>query len=91
MLDDIQLPSARTIRMTLVDIDAHQSSEQPIKIFATLLGVLIYAENYGFRRNDETIGAPILISQRRGELVVSLWTDTSCENPTHQISLRRRS
>ena len=89
MLDDIQLPNARTVRMTLLDMDAVHESEQKVKVLVTPFGVGIFAGGYRAGGKETSDGAPVLVNQHKGKLIVSVWADINSPEPTHQIPLNR--
>jgi hypothetical protein len=84
MDQDIQLPSFRTVRMTLIDTDMVHDSEQEIKVVVTPLGVSIIAEGYG---TAGRILHPLFITQQKGELLVFLNADINVAGATHVIRL----
>lgn len=84
ILDDIQLPCFRTIRMTLIDTDMVHDSEQNIKVAVTPLGVSLFADGYS---TFDRIRSLLFVTQQKGELVVFVKADINAVNPTHVIRL----
>lgn len=86
-MEDIQLPCAKTVRMTLIDTDPVASGDQTVKLFVTPLGIQLFADGYGDFGSAEGYGAPVFITQQRGELVLYVFADINKEDPTHRIKL----
>ncbi len=87
MTTDLQFPNAKTIRMTLVDVDYEHFSEQPVRVFATPLGVSFFADTYGDHTSAEGHGSPIFLELCKGHLRLFVWADINREEPTHIIDL----
>jgi hypothetical protein len=85
MIEDIQLPTVRTVRMKLVDMDPVHDSTQEIKVMVTPFGVSIFAEGFGGLTSGGK--APVLVSQSKGKLIVSIWIGDEPNEPTHRIVL----
>lgn len=84
MDDDIQLPSFRTVRMTLIDTDQVHCSEQKVKVFVSSLGISISAEGYS---TADRMTVPIVVTQDKGELILIVFADINTDRPTHVIRL----
>ncbi|HVX12180.1 MAG TPA: hypothetical protein VHC22_13445 [Pirellulales bacterium] len=84
MDQDLQLPSFRTVRMTLIDTDVVHESEQDVKVFVSPLGVSLFADGYG---TSNRILSPLFVTQQKGELLVFVNGDINIGGVTHVIRL----
>jgi len=84
----MSLPCFQAAEATLIDLDAVHVSEQPIRVTACALNVLVFAAGYGDAKGEDPYGVPVVIEQRKGELFVKVWEDINCAQPSHVICLK---
>lgn len=76
------------MKVQLQDIDLdHDQNPLEIEIMADSEGISIHPKGYGDATSSPGMGIPIFLQVYQGKLMVSVWSDITKEDPTHEISL----